>query len=147
MRKITGREAARGLMPNHRDVVYDPDALTNEELDALPYGMIQLDEKGTVLRYSTPETRISGVTADECVGRSVFDEIAPRTHGAEFYGRFVEGVRAERLDVTFNFQFAFHPPRDVQVRMFYSKVTRSVRVRVIDRPAEGDPRRGGPATP
>lgn len=141
MQKITGRETPRGLMPHERDVLFDGDALTAEELDALPYGMIQLDERGTVLRYSTGETQLSGVTSDECVGRSFFEEIAPCTHVAEFYGRFVEGVRAERLDITFNFQFAFRPPRDVQVRMFYSKATRSVWVRVIDVPRLGVPRR------
>ena len=140
MQKISGRESSRGSMPHHRDVILDADAMTPEEIDALPFGMIQLDERGTVLRYSTPETRISGVTSDECVGRDFFVEIAPCTHVAEFYGRFVEGVRAERLDTTFNFQFAFRPPRDVQVRMFYSKATRSVWVRVIDVPAGATPR-------
>jgi len=133
MSKITGRESSRAFLPNQRDVLYDADSLTAEELDALPYGMIQLDESGVVLRYSTVETRLSGVTAAECVGRSFFDEIAPCTHVAEFYGRFVDGVRAGRLDVSFNFQFAFRPPRDVQVRMFYSKVTRSVWVQVTER--------------
>ena len=132
MRKITGRETPRSLAANQRDVVYDADALSAAELDALPFGMIQLSEAGTVLRYSTPETRVSGLTSDECVGRDFFTEIAPCTHVAEFYGRFRDGVRAERLDATFNFQFAFRPPRDVQVRMFYSKVTRSVWVRVTD---------------
>ena len=135
MRKITGREVTGGLMPNQRDVVYDADALTPAELDALPYGMIQLAENGTILRYSTPETRISGLTSDECVGRDFFTEIAPCTHVAEFYGRFAEGVRLQRLDATFHFQFAFQPPRDVQVRMFYSKATRSVWVRVVEQPA------------
>jgi len=132
MRKITGRESRRSFLPNQHDILYDADSLTGEELDTLPYGMIQLDERGIVLRYSTVETRLSGLTAAECVGRSFFDEIAPCTHVAEFYGRFVDGVRAERLDVSFNFQFAFRPPRDVQVRMFYSKVTRSVWVKVTD---------------
>ena len=142
MRKITGREVTRASMPNQRDVVYDADALSEAELDSLPFGMIQLDEQGVILRYSTPETRISGLTSDECVGRSFFDDIAPCTHVAEFYGRFAEGVRLQRLDATFNFQFAFRPPRDVQVRMFYSKATRSVWVRVTDLHPAAPPERG-----
>jgi photoactive yellow protein len=140
MPKIAGRETVRRLVPNHRDVLFEADALTAEELDALPFGMIQLDEAGTVLRYSAVETRLSGLTSAECVGRSFFDDVAPCTHVAEFYGRFVEGVRAGRLDATFNFQFAFRPPRDVQVRMFYSQATRSVWVRVTEL-------RAGAATP
>jgi photoactive yellow protein len=141
MLKVTGREVTRGLMPNQRDVVYDADSLSAAELDALPYGMIQLDESGVILRYSTVETRFSGITSDECVGRNFFTEIAPCTHVAEFYGRFADGVRQERLDVAFNFQFAFRPPRDVQVRMFYSKATRSVWVRVTTLPPAAAPAR------
>ena len=123
------------------DVVYSADSLTSEELDALPYGMIQLDASGTVLRYSTAETRISGLTAAECVGRNFFSQIAPCTHVAEFYGRFVDGVRAEQLDAVFSFRFAFVPPRDVRIHMFYSRATRAVWVKVVDLAAEG----GAPA--
>jgi photoactive yellow protein len=74
------------------------------------------------------------------VGRRFFDEVAPCTHVREFYGRFQEGVAAEQLDTVFNFRFAFVPPRDVRVHMFYSRVTRSVWVKVVahplDRPAD-----------
>ena len=113
------------------DTVYAADALTAEELDALPYGMIQLDPRGTILRYSSAETRLSGLTADECVGRNFFDEIAPCTHVRDFYGRFRQGVEARQLDAVFAFRFAFTPPKDVRVHMFYSKVTRSVWVKVV----------------
>jgi photoactive yellow protein len=67
------------------DAVYAADALSVAELDALPYGMIQLDTRGTILRYSSAETRLSGLEADECVGRNFFDEIAPCTHVHEFF--------------------------------------------------------------
>jgi photoactive yellow protein len=112
--------------------LYAADQLSSGELDALPYGMIQLDSRGRILRYSQAETRLSGLTADECVGRHFFDEIAPCTHVQEFYGRFRDGVQAGQLDAVFNFRFAFVPPREVRVHMFYSKVTRSVWVKVVD---------------
>jgi photoactive yellow protein len=115
-----------------RSVVYAADTLNAAELDALPYGMIQLDPRGIILRYSSAETRLSGLTAAECVGRSFFDDIAPCTHVAEFYGQFLEGVRRQQLDVVFTFRFAFVPPKDVRIHMFYSKVTRSVWVKVVD---------------
>lgn len=120
------------------DALYAADALSSPELDTLPYGMIQLDRQGVVLRYSQAETRLSGLAADACVGRSFFDEIAPCTHVAEFYGRFLDGVRAEQLDVVFNFRFAFVPPREVRVHMFYSRATRSVWVKVVDLGVETD---------
>jgi photoactive yellow protein len=119
------------------DALYGADQLSTAELDALPYGMIQLDARGVILRYSQAETRLSGLTAAECVGRRFFDEVAPCTHVREFYGRFERGVAAQQLDAMFNFRFSFRPPRDVRVHMFYSRVTRSVWVKVVDLSAAG----------
>lgn len=124
--------------PSAVDALYGADQLSSAELDALPYGMIQLDSRGVILRYSQAETRLSGLTAAECVGRNFFDEVAPCTHVHEFYGRFREGVAAQQLDLVFNFRFAFVPPRDVRVHMFYSRVTRSVWVKVVDLGSTGD---------
>ena len=114
------------------DPIYGADALSSAELDALPYGMIQLDSRGVVLRYSSAESRLSGLAADRCVGRDFFHEIAPCTHVADFYGRFAEGVRAQRLDAVFTFRFAFAPPKDVRVHLFYSRATQSVWVKVVN---------------
>ena len=116
--------------PTLHDAVYRADALSSAELDALPYGMIQLDARGRVLRYSTAETRLSGLAAADVVGRDFFRDVAPCTQVAEFQGRFEEGVRARQLDAVFSFRFAFRPPRDVRVHLFYSQATRSVWVKV-----------------
>ena len=123
------------------DVLYAADSLGSAELDALPYGMIQLDSRGVILRYSAAESRLSGLSAAQCVGRHFFDDVAPCTHVAEFYGRFRDGVRAGQLDAVFNFRFNFRPPRDVRVHLFYSRVTRSVWVKVVDLSA-GEPGTG-----
>jgi len=138
--KIAGRPAGRSFLVNQLDVIYDADSLSDAQLDALPFGMMQLSETGVILRYSAVESSLSGLTAEECLGRSFFDEIAPCTHVAEFYGRFLDGVRAAQLDTTFNFQFAFRPPRDVRVHLFYSKATRSVWVKVSDQGRPEAPR-------
>lgn len=114
------------------DAVYQADLLSTDELDALPYGMIQLDSGGHIIRYSSAESRLSGLTAAECIGRSFFDEIAPCTKVQDFYGRFQQGVQARQLDAVFTFRFAFSPPKDVRIHMFYSNVTRSVWVKVVD---------------
>ena len=120
------------LSDSSTDLLYAADQLSPDELDALPYGMIQLDPHGRILRYSQVESRLSGYAATEVVGRHFFDEVAPCTHVREFYGRFREGVAAAQLDTVFNFRFALVPPRDVRVHMFYSRVTRSVWVKVVD---------------
>jgi photoactive yellow protein len=94
--------------------------------------MIQLDSAGRILRYSSEESRLSGLTAAACVGRDFFHDIAPCTLVTEFYGRFLDGVGARQLDAVFTFRFAFTPPKDVRIHMFYSAVTRSVWLKVVD---------------
>ena len=109
------------------------DEMTPEELDALPYGMIQLDANGRILKYNAVESRLASLPQAQAIGRQFFTEIAPCTKVQAFYGRFREGVIHESLDATFQFHFAFkQAPRDVTVRLFYSRRTRSVWVMIAD---------------
>jgi photoactive yellow protein len=124
--------------------VLDPDAaqallasadeMTPAELDTLPYGMIQLDATGRILKYNAVESRLASLPQAQALGKQFFTEIAPCTKVQAFYGRFREGVIRESLDATFQFHFAFKQhPRDVTVRLFYSRRTRSVWVMISDR--------------
>ena len=109
------------------------DGLSGEELDALPYGMIQLDAAGRILRFNAVESRLASLPQAQQIGKHFFTEVAPCTKVQAFYGRFREGVIRESLDTTFQFHFAFKQnPRDVTVRLFYSKRTRSVWVLISD---------------
>ena len=128
----------------HRQIL-DPNALLTaadtmspDELDRLPYGMIQLDATGRILRFNAVESRLSSLPQQQQLGKHFFTEVAPCTKVQEFYGRFKEGVLRESLDTSFQFHFAFKQnPRDVTVRLFYSRRTQSVWVMVSDR--EGNP--------
>jgi photoactive yellow protein len=109
------------------------DDMTPAELDGLPYGMIQLDAAGRILRFNAVESRLAALPQDQQIGKHFFAEVAPCTKVQAFYGRFKEGVVTESLDATFRFHFAFkQDPRDVTVRLFYSRRTRSVWVMVSD---------------
>ena len=120
------------------EILSAADTMSADELDSLPYGMIQLDAAGRVLKYNAVESRLAQLPQDTTVGKKFFSEIAPCTKVQQFYGQFKEGVLRESLDTTFLFHFAFKQnPRDVTVRLFYSKRTRSVWVMVSDR--EGNP--------
>jgi photoactive yellow protein len=111
----------------------DLDAMSEAELDDLPYGMIQLDAGGRILKYNAVESRLASLPRDRAIGRSFFAEIAPCTKVQAFHGRFRDGVVRESLDVTFRFHFAFKQrPRDVAVRLFYARRTRTVWVIVSD---------------
>lgn len=112
--------------------------MTPTDLDKLPYGMIQLDGSGRILKYNAVESRLASLDQQQQIGRNFFSEVAPCTKVQAFYGRFKEGVVREQLDTTFTFHFAFkQSPRDVTVRMLYSRRTRSVWVMISDH--EGRP--------
>lgn len=114
------------------------DRMTPAELDALPYGMIQLDPSGRILKYNLVESRLASLPQQAQIGKHFFTEVAPCTKVQQFYGRFKEGVVRESLDATFEYHFAFkQSPRDVTVRLFYSRRTRTVWVMIADH--EGKP--------
>ena len=115
------------------DVLEAADRMAPDELDRLPYGMIQLDPAGRILNYNAVESKLASLRKEDAIGKQFFTEIAPCTRVQEFYGRFKEGVIHESLDTSFRFHFAFKQhPRDVTVRLLYSKRSRTVWVLISD---------------
>jgi photoactive yellow protein len=103
------------------------DAMDEKQLDALPYGAIQLDIRGTVLKYNAYEGRLAGLTKEQVVGKNFFKQVAPCTDVQEFYGRFREGVEAGKLHCKFRYRFTFKiNPLDVTVTLFYSDRDKTV---------------------
>jgi photoactive yellow protein len=124
--------------PDPDAMIIAADHMTPEELDALPYGMIQLDATGRILRYNAVESRLAALSQEQTIGKHFFTEVAPCTRVQAFHGRFREGVLLESLDTSFRFHFAFRQkPRDVTVRLLYSRRTRTVWVMISDH--EGRP--------
>jgi len=112
------------------------DSVSEAELDSLPYGVIQLDATGKVLRYNAFEAGLSGLNKQKVVGKNFFKQIAPCTDLQQFHGRFREGVAAKELHCTFRFHFAFKDrPCDVTVTLLYNDRDKSVWVLV--QPFEG----------
>jgi PAS domain S-box-containing protein len=67
--------------------------LTQEEADALPYGLIVLDRSGVVVGYNEAESRLSGLARSRVLGRHFFIEIAPCTRVRAFGGLYRRMVR------------------------------------------------------
>lgn len=102
------------------------DRLTTEELDELPYGVVQLSLDGTVLSYNRAESENVGVVPRP-IGCHFFRDVAPSANVPEFYGRFLDGVAEGVLDETFGFTFSCAlMPRRVKIRAYYSVRTKSV---------------------
>jgi photoactive yellow protein len=101
--------------------------LSEDELEELPFGAIQLDTTGRILRFNGYESKISGVAKHDAVGKMFFTEIAPCTNVKEFYGRFKEGVARKRLHEKFRYHYSFkRNPMDVTITLFYSDLTQSI---------------------
>ncbi|WP_420129689.1 PAS domain-containing protein [Longimicrobium sp.] len=117
------------------EVLERADVLTEDELDSLPVGMIQLDRDGTVLKFNQTESSLARVEKGDAVGKSFFDEVAPCTKVQEFHGKFVEGVQNRNLHTVFPYQFRFRDGRqkNVVISMFYSGSTETVWV-LVQRP-------------
>ena len=84
--------------------------LEEHEVDALPFGLLELDSTGVVRRYNRAEEALTGRDRHAVIGRSFFSEVAPCTAVETFGGRYKEMVRAdqtthESFDFVFNFPF------------------------------------------
>ncbi|MCC3750022.1 MAG: photoactive yellow protein [Halorhodospira halophila] len=93
-------------------------AMTPEEIDELPFGVIQIDDNGCILLYNATEGAITGRDPAEMIGRDFFNEVAPCGHTETFYGRFREGVRSGDLNEIFDYTFDYRMvPTKVRVHM------------------------------
>ncbi len=93
-------------------------ALTQEEVDELPYGFVVLDGEGKILLYNRYESRLSRIAPERVIGKNFFKDVAPCTRVEAFYGRFKQLVeREERTHDAFRFRFYFlHGVQDVAVQ-------------------------------
>ncbi len=103
------------------------DELTPRQLDVLPFGAIQLDRTGKILKYNDYESKLARVNKSDALGKNFFTDVAPCTKVQDFYGRFQEGIVKKQLFQKFRYRFAFkRGPRDVTVTLFYSDTTDTI---------------------
>lgn len=102
------------------------DRLSDEELDVIPYGVVQLDANGVVLSCNRAEADSAG-GIPRPIGRNFFLDVCPSARVPELWTRFRQAVMDRRFDDTFHTTFSCGPvPRRVQLRMYYSVRTKSV---------------------
>jgi photoactive yellow protein len=87
-------------------------------LDLLPYGIIVVDEAGTILYYNAREEQIANRRKADVIGKNFFTEVAPCTQVGEFYGHFQETMQRVGLVANFHFHFPFpERPREVEITL------------------------------
>jgi len=94
-------------------------AASDDELDNAPFGIIKVDDEGTVEFFNQYEAELSGMDPDDVVGRNFFTQVAPCTNNRLFRGRFKKGVRRGELDETFTYTYTYKMrPTLVDVHLF-----------------------------
>ena len=92
--------------------------MSDTEIDQLPFGAIELDVTGRILRFNAVEGAITGRDPQAVIGKNFFTEVAPCTDTPTFRGEFDRGVRAGALETMFEYLFDYEmKPTKVKVHM------------------------------
>lgn len=121
-RELTEEEFNRGDLCSACEQVSTgiPD-LSEEQLNKLPFGVIQVNREGIILSYNEAEHRLSGLYDTDIVGHNFFTEIAPCADVQEFKGRFDDFLNSSELSVRFDFTYRFNR-RDIEVQITFLRV-------------------------
>lgn len=87
-----------------------------QQLDELPFGVIDLDARATVLAYNRAEAKLAHLKAETVIGKNFFIDVAPCAAVKEFQGRFREFMAGQEQMMSFRFTFSFkHGPVEVEI--------------------------------
>ena len=81
--------------------------MTPAQLDALDFGVIQLDDAGCIVQYNAFEERFAHRRRDDVRGSNFFTQIAPCTNNTLLYEPFRAGVAAGVLDLKTDYTFTY----------------------------------------
>jgi photoactive yellow protein len=82
-------------------------AVADGDVDTLPFGVIVVDRKGTILEYNAYESEMTGFSRGRVLGLNFFHDVAPCTAIKEFEGRFEEFLDSHDTSIEpFEFTFA-----------------------------------------
>ena len=104
------------------------ETLSEDDLNQLPFGLIQLDRGGKVLRFNQAESRLARYDRKAAIGANFFDDVAPCAKVKEFHGKFIQAVEEKNLHEVFPYVFRFKNGQEISVNvtMFYSQRTETV---------------------
>ena len=101
-----------------------PGGLSRDVADAQNFGIVQVDDAGTVRLYNLWESALAGVAPAAAEGRNFFTQVAPCTNNRLVFGKFRDGVRDGRLDTEFAYTFTYKmKPTNVAIRLYRDDTT------------------------
>jgi len=93
--------------------------MSQSQLDALGFGVIQVDDSGTVKSYNKYESELGNTPIAEAIGKNFFTQVAPCTNNRLIFGKFKDGVAANNMDLEVGFVFTYKiKPVSVNIQMF-----------------------------
>ncbi|GAC1657453.1 MAG: hypothetical protein NVS9B15_18800 [Acidobacteriaceae bacterium] len=84
-----------------------PLTISEEDFDALPFGVIRINAAGEILQYNAFEAKLSGLSPVSVIGKNFFQDVAPCTDVQDFRGRFESAITEPLLNLQFAFTFPF----------------------------------------
>lgn len=93
--------------------------MTPEQIDRLPFGIIQIDKTGTIHGYNETESRYAGRDVTDVIGKNFFRDIAPCSCHPSFLGRFLKlrNGEADSTAFTYVFDYGFRAKKvDIEIR-------------------------------
>lgn len=69
-------------------------------LDALDYGVVEMDRDAIVRRYNATESRHSGLSPERAVGRHFFRDVAPCCDNRHVAHRYAQATLDETIEYT-----------------------------------------------
>ena len=88
------------------------DALSPEQLDELPFGLIVMDRRDVVVHYNAFESARAGISPERVLGRDFFVDVGPCTNNYLVAERYHEQPDLdEELDYVFTFRMRPTPVR------------------------------------
>ncbi|MFL5281473.1 MAG: hypothetical protein ACJ8AW_10875 [Rhodopila sp.] len=79
------------------------EALSREDIDRLPFGVVGLDADGYIRIYNRTESQLSGYKDRPAHGHLFFVDVAPCMNNGYFKGRIDKALKAGTLDISFSF--------------------------------------------
>ena len=108
------------MIPNFEsaDLNKKVEALSEDDRDALPFGVIKLDARGVVQGYSATEAQRSGRKKRPTVGLDFFKEVAPCMASPAMRGRVEAAAARGTVDIEIGWTGDFDDPdRDIRIRV------------------------------
>ncbi|GAB4462292.1 MAG: PAS domain-containing protein [Armatimonadaceae bacterium] len=108
------------------EILRDLPYMSRAQLDALDFGAVRVDDSGNIQQYNKHQAELANVDQEAAIGRNFFRELAPCTNNRLVFGRFKDGVAANKLDAVVTYAFTYKMrPTLVNIHLYRDPVSKT----------------------